>query len=438
MKYNVKIIAERRKDKLTGLVVDKNVPLFADIRFAGERFFYFTGYRIDTEKFNSVTQEARRNSTGREGKNNVQYNVINNRLTMIKAELIDCFREPNTPTKQEIIRLLDGVCKKESSTVDAESVSGFFEMFDKYLRVSKLSIGRKRHIQTTINHWLKYESCRSIKITFENVTVDVLRDFESFLRTESIRAKGKNSPEMICPIAKNTTHTLMKITRTFWSFADNELAQKGIVLQNPFGKKGYKMPGEKYGTPIYITIEERNLLFEAILPNERLRRIRDIFVFQCLIGARVGDLCKLKKSNISNNVLSYIPRKTQEGEPITVTIPLHQMAVQILSRYDLPDGRLLPFIADQRYNDYLKELFKTIGLTREVTRRNPNTGESEQVSLCKIASSHMARRAFVGNLFGKVDSGIISSMSGHIAGSKAFARYYNIGEELQREAIDKL
>jgi hypothetical protein len=48
----------------------------------------------------------------------------------------------------------------------------------------------------------------------------------------------------------------------------------------------------------------------------------------------------------------------------------------------------------------------------------------------------MARRAFIGNLYGKVDSGIISSMSGHIQGSKAFTRYYDVSTELQQQAIN--
>jgi integrase len=115
---------------------------------------------------------------------------------------------------------------------------------------------------------------------------------------------------------------------------------------------------------------------------------------------------------------------------------LSNNALEILSRYDYPDGRLLPFITDQRYNTYLKELFRKVEINRIVTRLNPTTGEPEQVKLSDIASSHMARRAFIGNLYGKVDSGIISSMSGHIQGSKAFTRYYNISQELQVKAIN--
>jgi integrase len=98
----------------------------------------------------------------------------------------------------------------------------------------------------------------------------------------------------------------------------------------------------------------------------------------------------------------------------------------------------MPFISDQRYNINLKNLFRELKINRIVTRLNPTTGEPEQVPICDIVSSHMARRAFVGNLYGKVDNGIIGSMSGHVAGSKAFTRYYDVSKELQQDAISKL
>lgn len=438
MKHNVKIAPEKRKDK-TGQVIVKNVPLFADIRFAGTRLFYFTGYRIDTERFNTETQEVRKNSSGNEGKRVVQYNLINKRLNAIKAALVLFFQDKDHVTKEQVTTLLDEVCKK-SDTVDSESPGlEFFEMFNSYLNTSKLSTGRKKTMQNVINHWQRYADRRGIKITFEKLTIELLRDFEIYLMEESTKPKSKNSKELVrSPKGRNTTHKILAMTRAYWNFARKELKQKGTVLPQLFGKDGFQLQGEKYGKPIYITSPERDLLFSADIKSERLRRVRDIFVFQCYIGARVGDLCKLTKANIQNNVISFIPRKTKDDKPVTINIPLHQKALEILNRYNIPDGRLLPFITDQRYNDYLKELFEKVGLTRIVTRLNPTTGEQEQVRICDIASSHMARRTFIGNLYGKIESDVIGSMTAHAPGSKAFTRYYNVSPELQERAINIL
>jgi integrase len=304
---------------------------------------------------------------------------------------------------------------------ETQEDNSFFTMFQKYIDV-KVSESKKRIVKSVMKHWKDFDN----SVTFESITVEKLRMFQFWLENDSTHPRGRN-----------TVHSMLKTSRAFWNWAKTELKRQGIELSYPF-KDGFTLPGEEYGKPIYITIAERDVLFNAQLESEKLQKVRDIFVFQCLIGARVGDLCKLTKANIQNNILSYIPRKTKEGKPITVNVPLHPKAIEILNRYDIPGGALLPFITDQRYNDYIKDLFKEAKITRSVTRLNPTTGEPEQVRICDIASSHMARRAFVGNLYGKVDNGIIGSMSGHEPGSKSFTRYYDVSKELQEQAINFL
>jgi integrase len=185
---------------------------------------------------------------------------------------------------------------------------------------------------------------------------------------------------------------------------------------------------------------ERNRVYRAEIHSDRLLRVRDIFVFQCLTGCRIGDLIRLTKDNIHNGVLTYIPGKTAKKEGKPVSVPLHEHAMEIISRYEIPGGKLLPFISQQRYNDFLKELLSMegINLTRPVQRLNPRTGIEETVPLATIASSHLARRTFIGNLFGKVDRSIIASMSGHGKNSKAFARYYQVQESHKKQAVNYL
>lgn len=424
MKHSVKFSPEKRKG-LDGQLNDSSVPLFADIRFAGSRMFYFTGYRINVNwdpnelcAWDFDAQRVRKNNSVLEGSTTVQYNIANKRLNKVVSELETLFE--GVPDKSAITHKLDEVCMKVRKA-KPEKLE-FYPMFEQYSIDAKLSAGRLKRVKVTINHWKRFNS----NLTFEDINSDTLKNFEKFLLTkehEDDLARGLN-----------TINTLMKITRSFWNDCRRRYTEEGKVLHYPF--KNYAIPTEVYGDPIYITLEERDVLFNLDITNDRLAKVRDIFVFQCLVGARVGDLCKLTKSNLEKDILTYIPRKTKDDNPVIVTVPLSKKAKIILNRYDMPDGRLLPFITDQRYNLYLKELFKLAKLTRVLTRLNPTTRETEQVRICDIASSHMARRAFVGNLYGKVDSGIISSMSGHIQGSKAFTRYYSVSKKLQKMAIN--
>lgn len=59
--------------------------------------------------------------------------------------------------------------------------------------------------------------------------------------------------------------------------------------------------------------------------------------------------------------------------------------------------------------------------------------------LYEITSSHLARRTFVGNLYKQVkDPNLVGSLSGHKEGSKAFARYREIDDEMKKELVDLL
>ncbi len=55
------------------------------------------------------------------------------------------------------------------------------------------------------------------------------------------------------------------------------------------------------------------------------------------------------------------------------------------------------------------------------------------------ASSHMARRVLVGNLYKEVkDPNLITKISGRVENSRAFRRYRDIDEEMTKEVILKL
>ena len=122
---------------------------------------------------------------------------------------------------------------------------------------------------------------------------------------------------------------------------------------------------------------------------------------------------------------------------MTVRVPLNSIAKEILERYkDIPFDELLPLISQHKYNVAIKKMFLATGLIRPVVVYNPTTSEQEIPALNEVASSHLARRCFVGNLYKQVkDPNLIGALSGHKEGSKAFARYREIDKDIKREAL---
>ncbi len=186
----------------------------------------------------------------------------------------------------------------------------------------------------------------------------------------------------------------------------------------------------------------REAMTASVLNNidARLAMQRDIFVFQTLIGCRVSDLYALTRDKIINDAVEYIAGKTVDGNPRTIRVPLNSISRGILDKYKHREGkRLFPFTAQQDYNEDIKEVFKRAGLDRMVTILNPTTRRQEQKKLYEVASSHMARRTFVGNLYLETkDKGLVATLSGHDPNSDAFNRYWAPNEEVRLEMIEKL
>ena len=304
---------------------------------------------------------------------------------------------------------------------DRKDRRGFFDLFDEFCRSQDVSVDRHKRYKVVRGYLEGFQEDRKKMLTPEGIDAGVLDDFRAYL------AKGGRG--------KNVIIDYMKVVRAFFRWA----GKRGLCAADPF--RGFQIGTAVYGTPYYLTLEERDRLARTNLRRHpSLAAQRDIFVFQCLVGCRAGDLLKLKKGDIVDGFLEYIPRKTVDDRPVVVRVPLNHTAVEIVERYaDFPGDRLLPFISKQKYNDAIKRCFLAARLTRPVTVLDPVTREEVKRPLNEVASSHLARRTFIGNLYKQVaDPNVIGSMSGHTEGSRAFARYRTIDDEMKAGLVGML
>ena len=369
---------------------------------------------------------------------------IQGQLDKLCSAIIESFT--NTPrseiNKEWLLRVIYNFHYPEKVNLSNNIKLNFFEEYDKFVCSKKVSLRRIDKFNVLKRMLQRFELWSDIKLDINTISSDILRSFEKYLYNEhTILSKRPDIifsiPQSRVPVrkGKNTIIEIFRVLRTFFNWLNNE----EITLNNPF--KNFSAGIEHYGTPYYITIDERNRIMNCNLSRHpKLAIQRDIFVFQCLIGCRVGDLLKLTKYNIINGAVEYIPRKTKEGRPITVRVPLSDTAQLIVNRYYNTKGSmLLPFIAEQKYNKAIKIIFRASRINRIVTVINPTTGEPEHRKLCDIASSHLARRTFIGNLYKQVkDPNLVGALSGHKEGSRAFARYREIDEDMKRDLIKLL
>ncbi len=318
----------------------------------------------------------------------------------------------------------------------------FFETFEEFLQVRKLSAVREKNFRVVMRTLQRFEIYTASTLDLDTATDATIREIEEFMVNEHELCKSKRYQSILKqiptsrtpqPRGHNAMCSILTKIRTFWLWCIEE----GKTTNRP----KIEVKEEIYGTPYYITIEERKQIESADLSSRPSLAVqRDIFVFQCCIGCRVGDLYKMTPQNLVDGAIQYVPRKTKEGNPVTVTVPLNAVASEIIERYaENSTDKLLPYISEQKYNYAIKEIFELSGIDRVVQVRNPLTGESEPKPISEVASSHLARRTFVGNIYKQVkDPNLVGALSGHKEGSKAFARYRDIDNDMKVELVKLL
>ena len=283
---------------------------------------------------------------------------------------------------------------------------------------------------------------RGFKLCIDTITADDLREFKSWLQEEHNLAG--QYPLFYKDVEKQKYEQIRSensITGYFYRIRTvvKWCIKRGLTRNNPFDQ--YQITQPMYGDPFYLTLEERDRVYYADLSGLGATHpvYRDIFMFQCLIGCRVSDLNRLTKANVVDGCVEYIPQKTKMEHTNTVRVPLNQKALDILERYKDLEDALLPRFSHFGYNKKIKEILKYVGIDRMVRVLDPKTREDVARPLYEVATTHTARKTFIGNLYKQVkDPNLIASMSGHSEGSRAFVRYRKIDDDMKKELVNLL
>ena len=322
----------------------------------------------------------------------------------------------------------------------------FDELFDLFANGRGISPSRKRHyrvLQRMIHRFevfVRLSTPEKSQFTFHigQVDLSVLNQLRDYIKNECRYVERYPQILSACPERReisarsdNYLHSLFKLLRAFLSWC----IKAGYTRNWPF--KDFEMPKEEYGTPILMTLDEVMRLYRAPMPTQALAKQRDIFVFQCNVGCRVGDMMGFTKDSVQDGVLEYIAAKTLHSSGRTVVVPLNAIARKIVEKYkNEPGNRLLPFVDKQYYNNSIRAAFTAAGLTRMVTTLDPVSRREVRRPLNQIASSHLARRTFAGNIYRQVkDPNLVASLTGHAEGSRAFSRYREIDLGMKQDLV---
>ena len=147
-------------------------------------------------------------------------------------------------------------------------------------------------------------------------------------------------------------------------------AQKeGLIQRNPYDSVKIEHGDDSDGIDKFLYPEEFAQLRSAKMPNERLEKVRDLFVFQTLTCLSYVDLAAFTMDKLKEVDLSQVLAGRRGKTNVEYMVPLLPGASDILKKYGgLPTwqgGKGV--LTNQKYNEYLKEVMKAAGIDRPVT-----------------------------------------------------------------------
>lgn len=162
---------------------------------------------------------------------------------------------------------------------------------------------------------------------------------------------------------------------------------------------------------VFLSEEEQEAIKRAPLIREALINARKWLLLGCLIGQRGGDLLNITQKNIKEiNGIKIIELKQQKTGKI-VAIPLLPEAVQVIES-GLPYKTSLV-----HFNEYIKDICEAAKLDaptkgrKKINQGKPNV--NDVYPKYKMVSSHICRRSFATNFYGRIPTPILKDITGH-------------------------
>ena len=179
-------------------------------------------------------------------------------------------------------------------------------------------------------------------------------NLENYLKYES-NFKGKIG------IKNNSVVKYLRIYKT----ACNYCIKMGMIDKNPFmvydGKLSIK-------DAVFLTQQELSAIENKPIFNDRLKKVRDIFLFSCYTGYAPIDASNLTKENLfedSNNDFWILTHRAKTA--IKANVPLLPPAIKIINKYKNQQEGLIPSLSNQKMNAYLKEIADICGIYKNLT-----------------------------------------------------------------------
>lgn len=325
-------------------------PLMVRITVDGIRKDISLKYRVPVERWNKSKEIV----TG----NDAETKSLNSYIAEVRTELHNAYRimqiDKKLITAEAIKSKFLGIDENQKSLLN------IIQYHNDNMK-DTLAWGTAKNYYTTQKYVVEFlkEKMHTTDIFLAQLNYKFLTDFEMFLRNH---VPGENQK----PCSNNTVMKHIERFRKIVSMA----VRNDWLKQDPFMKFKPTFIKKDRG---FLAEEELAIIESKEITIERIGVVRDLFVFSCYTGLAYTDAAQLNLSNIHPGIdgKKWIIIKRQKTG-VQANIPLLPKALEILDKYKghprcIEKGTLLPMIANQPFNAFLKEVAVICGVNKNLT-----------------------------------------------------------------------
>lgn len=352
-----------------------------------------------------------------------EYFRVHKEISAISDRVLSSFEneEPTNINKEWLTLAM--YPKKENGS--DEVPNDFLGYIDFYLDYKKSEINEmgKRRINVTKHKMERLEVYLGKRILIKDINEDFKQRFQEYSNKEKY--------------SQNTQQRELVMIKTICYHA----RYMGVDVHHQLDSLKLKRQSVNH---VYLTFDEIETIAKLNLAHVHLENARDWLVISCYTGQRVSDFMRFDKSMIrideGKHLLEFKQKKTNK----LMTIPVSKEVRKVLAKRggDFPRP-----ISDQKYNDYIKEVAEAAELYEmaEGKKRIDITPEEEKSTWrdvtgnypkWQLVSSHIGRRSFATNHYGKVPTPHLINITGH-GSEKMFLSYIQKSDkEMAKDAYD--
>lgn len=345
-----------------------------------------------------------------EDKINLQ-NSLNNLNSLIKNRFNDSYANGSIINSDWLETLIKNHFDQNDET-DFNYFIDYAEYYRETLKSKVLKNGNtgvkeatKKKCKTIINKISDFETHIKKRIKLIDIDAKFHKDFIHFLHNTQL-------------LNFNTIGKYLLFVKTICLDAK----KYGLKVSPDLENGEFRQTKEKV---LFITLNENEIqkIFEHdFSESSYLDNARNWLIIGVWTGARVSDLLKFTKSNITGDFIEYTAKKTAQK----IILPLHPQVKFILNELN---GEFPRELSSQKFNDYIKIVCENVGINEMIlgskkTKIKKKVWRQETGMFKKslLVSTHICRRSFATNHYGKLPTPVIMTVTGHTT-EKMFLSY---------------